>query len=218
MTKIINPLPIDNNCKKRVKPTFLRDVKTEALLVFARTGLERYFAQLHTAGFQPNIGSKDDTSYIYSSLQKLLHDLQQCVVDAGYIQAVTIQAAKDQRFIPLYQQEKPLIDYYNVLVHAVEQHSRDEPLFLPELLVVCALSIWILEEEKSMHLYPFLLEIDWLELIGRFESNRHEFEKNGECHVSKIHDFSYKLIQKLKQKKLLQKRAGKRTAKKRSRT
>jgi hypothetical protein len=209
----MKPTLIDNGCKNRVKPTFLRDIKTEALLVFARTGLEQYFAQLRAAGIKPTVGSEDDTSYIYDTLQKLLHDLQQCVVDAEYIQAITARAAQDRRFVPLYQQEKPLIEYYNVLVHAVEQHYKDEPLFLPELLVICALSIWILEEEKSMHHYPFLMQIDWLELMGRFESNRHEFEKEGACHISKIHDFSHKLIQKLINKKLQIKQTKKSSAK-----
>ena len=38
---------LDNiNCTARIKPSLLRDVKTEALLVFVRTALERYFEQI----------------------------------------------------------------------------------------------------------------------------------------------------------------------------
>lgn len=33
------------SCKNRIKPLLLRDVKTEALLVFVRTTLEDYFNQ-----------------------------------------------------------------------------------------------------------------------------------------------------------------------------
>ena len=193
---------VNNNIAKRVKPSLLRDVKTEALLVFTRTGLEGYFSQLNRAGCAPVIGSEEDTAYIYGTLQSLLENLQECVVDAEYIQTIASHASKEQKMFLLYQQEKPLIDYYNLLVQAVGEHYKDEPLYLPDFLVICALSIWILEEEKSVHHYPFLEDIDWLELIGRFELNRQEFEKEGECLLSKIHDFSYKLIQRLKKKKL----------------
>jgi hypothetical protein len=34
------------SCKNRIKPLLLRDVKTEALLVFVRTTLEDYFIRL----------------------------------------------------------------------------------------------------------------------------------------------------------------------------
>ncbi len=193
---------IDKPSANRVKPTFLRDVKTEALLVFARTGLERYFAQIDEAGCRPLIGTAEDTAYVYDTLGSLLLNLQASVVDAAYVQTLASQASTDPHLFLQYRQEKPLIEYYNVLVDAVSHHYKNDPLYLPDFLVVCALSIWILEEEKSVHHYPFLQGIDWLELIGRFELNRQEFEKEGECLLSKIHDFSYQLIQRLKKKKL----------------
>lgn len=192
---------IDTNCQSRIKPSLLRDVKTEALLVFTRTGLEGYFAQLQQADCRPAIGDASNSAYIYASLEKLLNHLQACVVDASYIQTLAHRAAKDATFSLMYQSERPLIAYYNVLVDTVAQRFSQQPLFLPDLLTLCALSIWILEEEKSTHLYPFLEEIDWLELISRYESNRDEFEKEGKCLISEIHDFSYHLIQKLKNKK-----------------
>ena len=37
---------LNTNCKNRIKPKLIRDVKTEALLVFARTALERFFAKM----------------------------------------------------------------------------------------------------------------------------------------------------------------------------
>ena len=39
------------NCKNRVKPRLLRDVKTEALLVFIRTTLEQSLYQIDNDGY-----------------------------------------------------------------------------------------------------------------------------------------------------------------------
>lgn len=192
---------INYYCTSRIKPTLLRDVKTEALLVFVRTALERYFIQLKEAGYRPVVGSDEDTDYIYSTLQFILQKLQESVVNVDYILELTSKAHQDKFFELLYYKEKPLIDYYNVLAMTIEKQYNGSKAYLPEFMVICCLSNWILEEEKSVSLYPFLENIDWLELISRFELNAKEFEKNGECHISKIHEISFHVVVKLKQKK-----------------
>lgn len=205
---------INEYCTDRIKPTLLRDVKTEALLVFVRTALERYFIQLKEAGFRPAVGSDEDTEYIYSTLQLLLQNLQTSVVNVDYILELTSKAHQEKFFELLYYKEKPLIDYYNALAISIEEQYSDSKAYLPEFMVICCLSNWILEEEKSVSLYPFLENIDWLELIGRFELNAKEFEKNGECHISKIHEISFNVINKLKQKKFQIKKYKKKKKKK----
>jgi hypothetical protein len=192
---------IDENCKQRVKPALLRDVKTEALLVFARTGLERYFDDLDAAGVAFRVGEDADTRYVDDALKSMLTGLQESVVNAGYLHGLSRSARFNSVSNLMYQREKPLIDYFNTLVNTVEHRYSDQKLLLPELLVICVLSTWILEEEKSVSQYPFLLDIDWLELVNRYEMNRGDFEKAGECLIGRTHDVAYEIIQKLKQKK-----------------
>jgi hypothetical protein len=192
---------INAYCKNRIKPTLLRDVKTEALLVFVRTALERYFTQLKEAGFRPVVGSDEDTEYIYSTLHFILQKLQDHVVNVDYILDITHKADQERFFELLYYKEKPLIDYYNALAMTIEKQYNGSKAYIPEFMVICCLSNWILEEEKSVNLYPFLENIDWLELISRFELNAKEFEKNGECNISKIHNISFHVVKKLKEKK-----------------
>lgn len=196
-----NEKSINTYCTSRIKPTLLRDVKTEALLVFVRTALERYFSLLQEAGFRPVVGSDEDTEYIYSTLQFILQNLQESVVNVDYILELTSKVHQDKFFELLYYKEKPLIDYYNVLAMSIEKQYNSSKAYLPEFMVICCLSNWILEEGKSVSLYPFLENIDWLELISRFELDAKEFEKNGECHISKIHEISFHVVQKLKQKR-----------------
>lgn len=192
---------LSDNCTNRIKPSLLRDVKTEAVLVFARTALERYFAELGEANMKEIMGSDEEFTYVYTTLGKLLTHLQECVVNVDYL----INLAQVENTHPAYKviskQEEPLVGYYNIMAQKVRSHYQGKPAFLPELLVICVLSEWILGEEKSTHFYPFLNEIDFLELIGKFEDHRKHFYKDNECKISEIHELSFKLTEKLKNHK-----------------
>ena len=167
---------INDNCIERIKPQLLRDVKTEALLVFARTALERYFERLDEIDYKPTVGTDEDSVYIYCTLKQLRDDLQRCVVNVDYLLDVVDGAKKHQQLRLLHHQELPLIEYYDVMAKKVSMYYHNKPAFIPEFLVICVLSDWIIEEEKSVELYPFLKEIDFLELMGKFESNRDYFQ------------------------------------------
>ena len=192
---------IDDNCVARIKPQLLRDVKTEALLVFARTALERYFERLDEIDYKPTVGTDADSIYIYGTLRKLKDDLQQCVVNVDYLLDVVGGASKHSQLQFLHHQELPLIGYYDVMARKVADYYEDKPAFIPEFLVICVLSDWIIEEEKSIELYPFLKEVDFLELMSKFESNRDYFQKDEECKLSEIQDLSLRITAKLKEKK-----------------
>lgn len=200
-----NALSIDNflkdNCKNRVKPTILRDVKTEALLVFARTALERYFYQVEESACDLSVGMKADTEYVYDTLKGLRDKLQECVVNVDYLITLAKYANKYPHLKKLAKYEEPLKEYYNAMAQKVVSHFSDKPSFIPEFLVICILSHWILEEEKSVHLYPFLKEIDFSLLIDKFETNREYFEQNNEGIIEDMHNVSVSIVEKLKEKK-----------------
>lgn len=196
----INKL-INDNCKNRVKPVVLMDVKTEALLVFARTALERYFAQIDDAQYKPVVGTDNDTEYVYGTLRNLLVDLQDSVVNVDYFMKLTQESKKSPQLRELAKYEDPLISYYDVMADEVAKFYTQRPAYLPEYLIICTLAHWILEEEKSINLYPFLKDIDFLDLMSKFETNRKSFERDTLCVISEIHDVSFKIIEKLKNKK-----------------
>ena len=193
----INKL-IDDNCKNRVKSVLLLDIKTEALLVFARTALERYFAQMDDAKFNATVGTDSDTSYVYNTLRKLLINLQESVVNVDYFMKLTRESKKSPLLRELAKYEDPLINYYDIMAETVAKFYKDRPAYLPEFLVICVLSHWLLEEEKSTNLYPFLKDIDFLELTSKFEDNRKDFEKNEECTINEIYEVSSIIVEKLK--------------------
>jgi len=93
------------------------------------------------------------------------------------------------------------MNYYDAMAHKVASHFSDKPAYLPEFLVICILSHWILEEEKSIELYPFLQKFDFVELIDKFETYREDYQKNDECIITALHKVSVSLVEKLKAKK-----------------
>lgn len=196
----INKL-INDNCKNRIKPIVLTDVKTEALLVFARTALERYFVQLDSTQYKPIVGTDDDIAYVYDILRKLLVNLQDSVVNVDYFMKLTEQSKKSSQLRELAKYEDPLINYYDVMADEVANYYAEKPAYLPEYLIICILAHWILEEEKSINLYPFLKDIDFLDLMSKFEIDRESFQKDDLCVISDIHDVSFRIIEKLKSKK-----------------
>ena len=192
---------LSDNCTNRIKPSLLRDVKTEALLVFARTALERYFAEFGEANMQTVMGENKEFSYVYTTLGKLLTHLQESVVNVDYLINLAQVENTHPAFKALSKQEEPLVGYYNIMAQKVRNHYAGKPAYLPELLVVCVLGEWILGEEKSTHIYPFLNDIDFLELIGKFEDHRKHFYRDDECKISEIHELSLKITEKLKNHK-----------------
>jgi hypothetical protein len=189
---------INDNCINRIKPLLLRDVKTEALLVFARTALERYFTKLDESNIEPIIGNNEETIYIYSTLRTLLARLQECVVNVDYLINLVQVTKKYPKLKALTEKEQPLIAYYDTMAQKVSSHYQEKPAYLAEFLVICVIAEWILGEEKSTHMYPFLNEIDFLELIGKFENNRHSCCLDDKCKISEIQELSFKIVEKLK--------------------
>lgn len=192
---------LQNRCSERIKPSLLREVKTEAVLVFARTALERFFTQMDEAQYHPRVGDPEDTRYIYETLHDLKETLARHVVNADYLIHLVQGAQKYPELRRLAQFEQPLIEYYDVMAQKVAAHYRGRPAYLPEFLVVCVMSHWILEEEHSIALFPFLKEIDLLELIAAFERHRKEMEKEEACIITDIHELSIRIVEKLQQKK-----------------
>lgn len=196
----INQL-INDNCKNRIKSVLLMDVKTEALLVFARTALERYFAQIDEAEFTLTVGTNEETKYVYDTLRELLLNLQDSVVNANYFMKLVQESKKSPQLKELSKYEDPLISYYDVMAREVSRYYAEKQAYLPEFLIICVLGHWILEEGKSISIYPFLKDIDFLDLMSKFESNRKSFEIDEACIISEIHDVSFRIIEKLKNKK-----------------
>lgn len=191
-------------CSERIKPKLLREQKTEALLVFIRTILEDSIEDNDIL----KITSCKDTKIIQDTLLNLLHKLQKHVVNAQYLQYIRNNSNKNRELDILFNKEDPLIQYYNTLARGIVNLIPSGETWVPELIIISLLSEWILEEEKSVYLYPFLQNIDYTYLLSLFDKarnniktidvNRYDFENNVIMNMYKV---SSTLINKLEKSK-----------------
>ena len=188
-------------CKNRIKPLLLRDVKTEALLVFIRTTLEDYFRQIENESNYFELGSKEDNQFVYNELKKLLEKLQDTVINSSYLRSLIENAPKHQSLKALAKKEEPLMVYYDSLIKTIERLLTNGSSWIPELIVISLLSEWIIEEEKSTYFYPFLKDLDYMDLINRYDNAKIGLDKDKKEIMLNMYKISSTLIEKLKNTK-----------------
>ena len=185
-------------CKNRVKPKLLRDVKTEALLVFIRTTLEQCFHQIETVGYNFRLGNDEDNEIVYSSLKALLEQLQDTVINSTYLRSLIENAHKNATLKILAKKEEPLMVYYDTLIKTIEGCLPNGSFWIPELVVISLLSEWIIEEEKTAYFYPYLKDVDYMDLINRYDNSKKELDEEKREIMMNMYKISSKLIEKLK--------------------
>ena len=185
-------------CKNRVKPKLLRDIKTEALLVFIRTTLEQSFQQIDNVGYNFRLGNDEDNEVVYSSLKALLEQLQDTVINSTYLRSLIENAHKNATLKLLAKKEEPLMIYYDTLVKTIEVCLPNGSSWIPELVVVSLLSEWIIEEEKTAYFYPYLKDMNYLDLINRYDNSKKDLNNEKKDIMMDMYKLSSKLIEKLK--------------------
>lgn len=185
-------------CKNRVKPKLLRDVKTEALLVFIRTTLEQSFHQIETVGYNFRLGNDEDNEIVYSSLKALLEHLQDTVINSTYLRSLIENAHKNATLKILAKKEEPLMVYYDTLIKTIEVCLPNGSSWIPELVVISLLSEWIIEEEKTAYFYPYLKDFDYIDLINRYDNSKKDLDNEKRDIMMNMYKLSSKLIDKLK--------------------
>lgn len=185
-------------CKNRVKPKLLRDIKTEALLVFIRTTLEQSFQQIDNVGYNFRLGNDEDNEVVYSSLKALLEQLQDTVINSTYLRSLIENAHKNATLKLLAKKEEPLMIYYDTLVKTIEVCLPNGSSWIPELVVISLLSEWIIEEEKTAYFYPYLKDMNYLDLINRYDNSKKDLDNEKKDIMMDMYKLSSKLIEKLK--------------------
>ena len=194
----MNFLRKNMTCKNRVKPKLLRDIKTEALLVFIRTTLEQSFYQIDNIGYSFELGNDKDKELVYSSLKKLLEQLQDTVINSTYLRSLIENSHKNATLKLLAKKEEPLMIYYDTLIKTIEVCLPNGSSWIPELVVISLLSEWIIEEEKTAYFYPYLKDMNYLDLINRYDNSKKDLDNEKKEIIMNMYKISSKLIEKLK--------------------
>lgn len=184
-------------CKNRIKPKLLRDVKTEALLVFIRTTLEQSFSQVDNGCFRFCLDKEEDNKLLFNSLDFLLTNLQDTVINSSYLRSLIENATKNPTLKVLAKKEEPLMVYYDSLVKAIEKLLPNGSIWIPEMVIISLLSEWVIEEEKSTYFYPYLNQIDYIDLLNKYELTKINDSSKKEL-ILNMYNLSSKLISELK--------------------
>ncbi len=185
--------------KNRIKPKLLRDIKTEALLVFIRTTLEQNFYDIENMlGYSFILGNDEDNKLIHIILKELLINLQSTVVSSIYLKNLIENANKNPTASLLAKKEAPLIYYYSILVRTIEMSLKDGTSWVPELIVIALLSEWLIEEKKSTYFYPYLNKIDHVDVLSRYDNCRKNLKEDRKIIIMNMYKVSSKLIEQLK--------------------
>ncbi len=190
---------INHKCPNRIKPILLREQKTEALLVFVRTLVEQLFIKIQKEN-SVNLQGKniEDTKCIYTNLKNIKEELEKSVVPVTYLKSLIANKNNTNKaFRVLFDKEEPLIVYYNSLLKVMESKLSIGQRWLPEVIIISTLSQWVLEEEKSSILYPFLNEVDYIDLIDRFDKIKNEQKSDKKELIMNMYKLSAQLIEHL---------------------
>ncbi|RWS47089.1 hypothetical protein CKA55_03630, partial [Arcobacter suis] len=118
-------------CPNRIKPKLLRDIKTEALLVFVRTTLEQYFYQVDSDGYYFQLANEKDNEVVYLTLKDLLLNLQDTVINSTYLRSLIENAHKNATLKILAKKEEPLMVYYDTLIKTIEVCLPNGSFWIP---------------------------------------------------------------------------------------
>jgi hypothetical protein len=88
--------------------------------------------------------------------------------------------------------------YYDSLVKGLERNLNNGQKWMPEFMVICLLSEWIIEEEKSVYLYPFLENINYLSLFNIYEKTKLISFIENKAIIMNMYKISSNLISNLK--------------------
>ena len=141
---------------------------------------------------------EEDNQYVYETLKNLLVQLEDTVINSSYLRSLIENSHKNATLKILAKKEEPLMIYYDTLVKTIETYLPNGSFWIPELVVISLLSEWIIEEEKSTYFYPYLKDINYLDLITRYDSSKKELIQNQKEIIMNMYKLSSKLIEKLK--------------------
>lgn len=185
-----------------IKVKLLRDIKTDALLIYIRSVLEEILAKIDKNEYAINLGYAEFNEEIKENILSLLLKLQQSVLNANELKSIIVTEQNKRTNKRLLPDDEALILYYNTLVRQIENVLNDGEPWIPEQVIFALLSEWIIEEKKSTYFYPFLNDIDYLKLLGYYEQiAKEEPESDIKNNVLKMYDIASNMIKKLKNSK-----------------
>lgn len=190
------------NNQPKICIKLLRDIKTDALLIYIKTVIEELLENIENEKYKINLGYEEFNKEIENNIIELNKELDKTIINAYELKSFMAYQQARQINHKLLPNDEALIFYYNTIVKQIETQLLEGELWIPEQVVLALLSEWILEEEKSIIFYSFLNNFDYLKLLGYYEIARNN-EKNANLkhNIIKMYQISSSMIKRLKNSK-----------------
>ena len=190
------------NLNPQIKMNILRDIKTDALLIYIKTVIEELLANIKRETYKIDLGNIEFNNEIEKNIRELNSYLSKNTINAYELKAIMAFEQLKNKSDKLVPNNQALVFYYNLLVKQIETQLQEGDIWIPEQIILSLLSEWVIEENKSIVLYPFLKAIDYLKLLSYYETARNN-EKNINLRENIIimYKISSSMIKKLKNSK-----------------
>lgn len=180
----------------------LRDIKTDALLIYIKTVIEELLENIKNEKYKIDLGYEEFNKEIEKSIVELNTKLDKTIINAYELKSFMAYQQLKQSNHKLLPNDEALVFYYNTIVKQIETQLVEGELWIPEQIVLSLLSEWVLEEEKSTIFYTFLNDFDYLKLLGYYEIARNNEKKTSlKYNIIKMYQISSAMIKRLKNSK-----------------
>ena len=180
----------------------LRDIKTDALLIYIKTVIEELLENIKNETYKVDLGYENFNKKIEENIIELNIKLDKTIINAYELKSFMAYQQMKQTNHKLLPNDEALVFYYNTIVKQIETQLKEGELWIPEQIVLALLSEWVLEEEKSTIFYTFLNDFDYLRLLSYYETARNN-EKNINLreNIIRMYQISSSMIKRLKNSK-----------------
>jgi hypothetical protein len=180
----------------------LRDIKTDALLIYIKTVIEELLENIKNETYKVDLGYENFNKEIEENIIELNIKLDKTIINAYELKSFMAYQQMKQTNHKLLPNDEALVFYYNTIVKQIETQLKEGELWIPEQIVLALLSEWVLEEEKSTIFYTFLNDFDYLRLLSYYETARNN-EKNINLreNIIRMYQISSSMIKRLKNSK-----------------
>ena len=180
----------------------LRDIKTDALLIYIKTVIEELLENIKNETYKIELGYENFNKKIEENIIELNIKLDKTIINAYELKSFMAYQQMKQTNHKLLPNDEALVFYYNTIVKQIETQLKEGELWIPEQIVLALLCEWVLEEEKSTIFYTFLNDFDYLRLLSYYETARNN-EKNINLreNIIRMYQISSSMIKRLKNSK-----------------
>ena len=180
----------------------LRDIKTDALLIYIKTVIEEVLENIKNETYKIDLGYENFNKKIEENIIELNIKLDKTIINAYELKSFMAYQQMKQTNHKLLPNDEALVFYYNTIVKQIETQLKEGELWIPEQIILALLSEWVLEEEKSTIFYTFLNDFDYLRLLSYYETTRNN-EKDinlKENIIKRLKNSKYKINSSRKSK------------------